>query len=186
MCSNSRSQTAQGEQLSMRDKDGHFTNFCGPWKSMSPTFYQGSFSEEEDELDLTPQPTIAQCSSKLWRRKDGIAYKEESWSTGGYKLKSTNDRIVELWQENCEQLLRYNGILRFLVQREQELTQVKKVLESRELVLARLKASFLTEVAIPGISGLSNCYYQQMVMLVKYPILKLRCLPLYYILWRVA
>jgi len=39
------------------------------------------------------------------------------------KLKSANDRVVELWQENCEQLLRYDGIL---AKREQELTQVKK------------------------------------------------------------
>ena len=62
------------------------------------------------------------------------------------KLKSANDRVVELWQENSEQLLKYAGIL---AQKEQQL-QVKKILESRELKLARLKASFLTEAAIPG------------------------------------
>ena len=45
------------------------------------------------------------------------------------------------------QLLRYDGIL---AQKEQELQQVKKILELRELELARLKASFLTEAAIPG------------------------------------
>ena len=63
------------------------------------------------------------------------------------KLKSANDRVVELWQENSEQLLRYDGIL---AQKEQQLQQVKKILESRELKLARLKASFLTEAAILG------------------------------------
>ena len=63
------------------------------------------------------------------------------------KLKSANDRVVELWQENSEQLLRYNGML---AQKEQQLQQVKKIMESRELKLARLKASFLTGAAIPG------------------------------------
>ena len=54
---------------------------------------------------------------------------------------------MELWQENSEQLLRYNGIL---AKKEQQLQQVIKILESRELKLARLKTSFLTEAAIPG------------------------------------
>ena len=39
------------------------------------------------------------------------------------KLKSTQVRVVELWQENSEQLLRYDGIL---AQKEQQLQQVKK------------------------------------------------------------
>jgi len=36
------------------------------------------------------------------------------------ELKRANDRIVELWQENCEQLLMHDDIL---AQKEQELQQ---------------------------------------------------------------
>ena len=66
------------------------------------------------------------------------------------ELNSAKDRIVELWQENCEQMQMYDDIL---AQGEQELQQLTKMLELRELELARLKASSLTEVTIPGFSG---------------------------------
>ena len=143
------SHTEQGEQLSMKDKDGTFL-VTPPLtvRQRSPT---PTFSKEEEELDLTPE--IAQLHTvlqNLEEEKEGLFLELRSTRAEvdrlEAELKSANDRVVELWEGNCEQLLRYDSIL---AQKEEELQQLTELLQSRELELARLKATSL-EAAIPG------------------------------------
>jgi len=112
------SQTEQGEQLLMKDKDGTFL-VASPLtvRQRSPT---PTSSEGEEELDLTPEIAhLRVVLQNLEEERDGLFL--ELMSTKAEvdrpeaEFKSANDRVVELWQENCEQLLRYDAM------REQEL-----------------------------------------------------------------
>ena len=99
----------------MKDKDGTFlvtSPTVDQRKSKSPTFNQESSSEEEEELDLTPQLTqLHYVLRNLEGEKMAVLVELESTKGEVNRLKaelnSAKDRIVELWQENCEQLLWY-------------------------------------------------------------------------------
>ena len=67
------------------------------------------------------------------------------------ELNKANERLVELWQENCKQLLDHDITM---VEKEREVQLLRKQLQVRELELARLKLTILREAPIQ--SGISE------------------------------
>ena len=82
---------------------------------------------------------VALCSELQSTKEEVIQLKVE--------LNKANSRLVELFQENCEQLLEHDNAMAHKVSEVQLLREQSQM---RELELARLKLAGLKEAAIPN------------------------------------
>ena len=137
--------TEQGEELSLRDMDGIFLVIppLSRMVSKSPTSSEGNWSEEDMDLSIE----LTQLRHLLQGLEEGnVALKVELESTKDEvaRLKAdfskANEHVLELWQENCKQLIEYDNAV---TERDREMRLVREQLQMRELELARLKLSNL-------------------------------------------
>ena len=63
------------------------------------------------------------------------------------ELDKVNCRLVELWQENCKQLLDHDVAM---TEKEKERRLLREQLQTREMELARIKLANLREAVIPN------------------------------------
>ena len=61
------------------------------------------------------------------------------------ELDKVNCRLVELWQENCKQLLDHDVAM---TEKEKEMRLLREQLQTREMELARMKLTNLREAVI--------------------------------------
>jgi len=61
------------------------------------------------------------------------------------ELSKCQKRVLDLWQENCQQLIEFDNVL---AEKDQEIIQLKERLQLQEMELARWKLSNLSEPAI--------------------------------------
>ena len=106
--------TEQGEELSLRDMDGIFLVIppLSRMVSKSPTPSEGNWSEEDMDLsiELTQLRHLLQSLGE-----ENVALKVELESTKDEvarlkaDLSKTNKYVLELWKENCKQLIEYDN-----------------------------------------------------------------------------
>ena len=146
-------QSEEGEQMLLKDVSGTFlvTPPLPILASKSPTPGQEDDDYEEWAESLTAdmnqlhsmiqileEERVALCSELQSTKEEVIQLKAE--------LNKANSRLVELWQENCEQLLEYDNAM---ADKDSEVQLLREQLQVRELELARLKLAGLKEAAIP-------------------------------------
>ena len=111
--------------------------------SKSPTPSEGNWSEEDMDLSIE----LTQLRHLLQSLEEGnVALKVELESIKDEvaqlkaDLSKANEHVLELWQENCKQLIEYDNAV---TERDREMQLVREQLQMRELELARLKLSNL-------------------------------------------
>ena len=124
--------------MSLRDMNGTFlvTRTLPFLVSKSPTPHQEESDFEKEVGSFTAEMTQLQNILQMLE-EETIALKIE--------LQSTKERLVELWQENCKQLLDHDTRM---AEKEREVQLLRKQLQVRELELARLKLTSLREAPI--------------------------------------
>ena len=147
--------TEQGEELSLQDMGEIFlvvppvTNAV----SKSPTPSEGSWSTE-DVGGLLGE--LAQLRNMLQTLEEGkLALHVELESSRAEvallkaELSKANEKTLELWQENCKQLIQFDSAI---LERDREVRLLRERLQLRELELARLKLTNLggAELQIGG------------------------------------
>ena len=145
-------QTEQGKQLSLRDIKGTVlvTPILPVPASRSPTSSHGdsdykegaeSFTAEmtqlENLLQLLEEETMVLCA-ELQSTKEEVRQLR-------IELDKVNCRLVDLWQENCKQLLDHDVAM---TEKEKEIQLLREQLQMREMELARMKLTNLREAVI--------------------------------------
>lgn len=147
-------QSEEGEQLSLKDMDGTFlvTPILPYLVSESPTPQLHEGSDYEGEVgSFTAEVTQLQNILQMFEgeaeflRTELRSTKQEVEQLRA-ELSRVNERVVELWQENCKQLLDHDAVM---AEKEKEMQLVREQLQVRELELARLKLLSLKEVPVP-------------------------------------
>ena len=140
-------QSEEGEQLSLRDMGGTFW-VTPPLASKSPTptpsqEEAGSFTTEMTQLrnvlQMLEEGTVV-LQAELQATREEVKSLEA-------ELDKANERLVELWQENCQQLLDHDITM---VEKEQEVQQLREQLQAREMEIVRLKLTGLKGAAMPS------------------------------------
>ena len=145
-------QSEEGEQLLLRDMKGTIlvTTILSWEASRSPTPSQGDFDCKEGAESFAAE--MRQLESVLQMlEEESMTLRAELCSTKEEvrqlraELNKVNCRLVELWQENCKQLIDHDLAM---TEREKEMQLLREQLQMREMELARLKLSHLRESAI--------------------------------------
>ena len=118
--------------------------------SRSPTPSQGDFDCKEGAESFAAE--MRQLESVLQMlEEESMTLHAELCSTKEEvrqlraELNTVNCRLVELWQENCKQLIDHDLAM---IEREKEMQLLREQLQMGEMELARLKLSHLRESAI--------------------------------------
>ena len=145
-------QTGEGEYLSLRDMKGTFlvTSVLPVPASRSPTsshedsdYKEGteSFTAEmmqlENLLQLLEEETMV-LRAELQSTKEEVRQLR-------IELDNMNCRLVDLWEENCKQLLDHDVAM---TEKEKEMRLLREQLQMREMELARMKLTNLREAVI--------------------------------------
>ncbi|XP_065908993.1 uncharacterized protein [Dysidea avara] len=157
--------TEEGELVSLRDMEGTFliapplpalpsrgsSRVSRRASSMASSMVSTS-SEELEDLDIAKD--LESLAIELTQLRNLLQVREEESGALSAKLELmrgeiddlkaelsiAQDRILELWQENCEQLIQYDNAMS---EKDKELQLLREQLQVRELELARLKLSSL-------------------------------------------
>ena len=148
-------QSEEGEYLSLRDIKGTFlvTPLLPVVTSRSPTPSQENSDLKEEAESFTAEMTQLENVLQLleeettFLRTELQSTKEEVRQLRT-ELDRVNCRLVELWQENCKQLLDHDVAM---TEKEREMQLLREQLQIREMELAGLKVAHLREAAM------SNC-----------------------------
>ena len=138
-------QGEEGEQLCLRDVEGIF--LVTP--PILPLPVSESSTPHEEESDIEGE--IESFTTEMIQLRSVLQSFEEETVVLRTELQSTKKeveqlRLVELWQENCKQLLDHDIVM---AEKEKEVQLLREQLQVRELELARLKLTNLREVPIP-------------------------------------
>ncbi|MCY3927700.1 MAG: hypothetical protein OXG81_05455 [Acidobacteria bacterium] len=144
-------QGEEGEQLSLRDMNGTFlvTPPLPILASKSPTPSREDYSYEEEIKSFTAEMTQLRNVLQMLE-EEAMVLRTELQSTKEEveqlrtELNKSNNRLVELWQENCKQLLDHDIVM---AEKEKEVQLLREQLQVREFELARLKLANLREAA---------------------------------------
>ena len=157
--------TEEGELVSLRDMEGTFliapplpalpsrgsSRVSRRASSMASSMVSTS-SEELEDLDIAKD--LESLAIEVTQLRNLLQVREEESGALSAKLELmrgeiddlkaelsiAQDRILELWQENCEQLIQYDNAMS---EKDKELQLLREQLQVRELELARLKLSSL-------------------------------------------
>ena len=142
----------EGEQLLLRDMRGNIL--------VTPTLlFEASRSSTPSQGDFDYKEGAESFAAEMRRLESVLHMLEEESMTLRTELDSTreevrhlraelskeNCRLVELWQDNCKQLLDHDLAM---TEKEKEVQLLREQLQMREMELARLKLSHLREPAI--------------------------------------
>ena len=148
----------EGEQLLLRDMRGTIL--------VTPTLpFEASRSSTPSQGDFDYKEGAESFAAEMRRLESVLQMLEEESMTLRTELDSTreevrhlraelskeNCRLVELWQDNCKQLLDHDLAM---TEKEKEVQLLREQLQMREMELARLKLSHL---------------YAVMLLFLKYP-----------------
>ena len=147
-------QSGEGEQLSLRDTKGMFlvTLILPVLASRLPTpchrdsdykvrpeSFTAEMTQLENPLQLLEEETMV-LRAELQLTKEEVRQLR-------IELHKVNCRLVELWQENCKQLLDHDVAM---TDKEKERRLLRGQLQTREMELARIKLANLREAVIPN------------------------------------
>ena len=145
-------QTGEGEHLSLRDMKGTFlvTPVLPVPASRSPTSSHGDSDYKEGAESFTAEMMQLENLLQLLE-EETMVLRAELQSTKEevrqlrIELDKVNCRLVDLWQENCKQLLDHDVAM---TEKEKEMQLLREQLQMREMELARMKLTNLREAVI--------------------------------------
>ena len=129
--------TEEGKKLSLRDEEGTFlvTPPIPPLSSKASTPSQENYDSEEDTGSLSNEMTqLHIVLSRMEEEKTALKVELNSVKVEFDRVKAelgkTHDRLLELWQKSCQQLIEFDNAL---AEKDQEILLLKEKLQIREM-----------------------------------------------------